>query len=57
MSASEIFYCDVQIRAASWYVDPEPAEYCEEEVGYEGSLCSKHDLDDEPEYEREDYIL
>ncbi|MDQ0854828.1 hypothetical protein QFZ79_002939 [Arthrobacter sp. V4I6] len=51
--SAETIYCDVQVRAASWYVDPEPAEYCEEKVENEGDLCPKHEPDDEPEYERE----
>jgi hypothetical protein len=41
--SADTFYCNVQVRAASWYVDPEPAEYCEEEVENEGDLCPKHD--------------
>lgn len=43
----EVFYCGVQTRAASWYVDPEPAEYCENEVDVEGDLCARHDQEDD----------
>ena len=39
----EVFTCGVETRAASWYVDPEPAEYCENEVENEGGRCPKHD--------------
>lgn len=55
-AAEEVFYCDVQTRAASWHVDPEPAEYCEEEVENEGDRCTRHEPEDEPEYEREDNL-
>lgn len=40
----EVFYCGVETRAASWYVDPEPAEFCENEVANEGDLCPRHDV-------------
>lgn len=46
-------YCSVETRAASMYVDPEPAEMCENEVAEAGDHCGRHDYDDEPEYERE----
>lgn len=46
-------HCSVETRAASMYVDPEPAEFCENEVETEGDQCGLHDYDDEPEYERE----
>lgn len=48
--------CGVQTRAARMYEDPEPAEYCEEEVENEGDVCTKHDEDDEPDWDnvRED---
>jgi len=46
----EPFTCGVQTRAASWYVDPEPAEFCENEVPDEGDLCPLHE-DDEPDYD------
>lgn len=41
-----VIYCPVQIRAARMYEDPEPAEYCENEVEDEGDLCPKHEDDD-----------
>lgn len=47
----EVFTCGVETRAASWYVDPEPAEFCEEEVDEDGALCPRHDdYDDEDRY-------
>lgn len=46
----EVFYCGVETRAASWYVDPSPAEYCETEVANDGELCPRHD-DDEPDWD------
>lgn len=46
----EVFTCGVETRAASWYVDPEPAEYCENEVANEGELCPQHD-DDGPDWD------
>ena len=41
------FYCPVEVRAASMYVDPSPAEYCENEVEAEGDVCGYHEPDDE----------
>lgn len=51
-----MFYCGVQTRAARMYEDPEPAEYCEAEVENDGDVCSRHDADDEPDWDnvRED---
>lgn len=51
----ETFYCGVETRAASWYVDPEPAEYCENEVGSDGEVCGFHDEDSMREAAAEDY--
>jgi hypothetical protein len=45
--SAETFYCDVEVRAASWHVDPEPAEFCENEVENEGDLCAKHEPEDD----------
>jgi hypothetical protein len=41
------------------YVDPEPAEYCENEVAEEGDLCGQHGGDDEPDWDaiRKDRLL
>lgn len=36
-------YCSVEIRAARMYEDPEPAEFCENEVEVEGDVCGFHD--------------
>ena len=44
----EVFYCGVETRAASWYVDPEPAEYCTAVVENDGDPCPRHEpYDDE----------
>jgi hypothetical protein len=53
--SAETFECGVETRPMR-YVDPEPAEYCETEVENEGDLCSKHDDDQEPDWDnvRED---
>lgn len=40
------YYCGVEVRAMR-YVDPEPAEYCENEVDNEGEHCDKHGEPDE----------
>lgn len=46
--STETFYCNVEVRPASMYVDPEPAEYCEAEVENDGDLCPRHEpYDDE----------
>jgi hypothetical protein len=37
------FYCPVEVRAARMHEDPEPAEFCENEVENEGDACSAHD--------------
>lgn len=54
--STETFYCGVQTFAGSYYVDPQPPEWCEEEVAEEGDLCARHDEDDEPDWDnvRED---
>lgn len=45
------FYCGVETRAMR-YVDPEPAEHCEEEVSAEGERCARHEEpDDDYAYE------
>lgn len=50
--SQETFYCTVEVRAASWYVDPSPAEFCENEVAAEGLACNAHDdVDDDYAYE------
>lgn len=40
-------YCNVEVRPASMHVDPEPAEYCENEVENDGDICSKHEPDED----------
>jgi len=46
---SETIYCPAQTRPARLYVDPEPAEYCENEVAEYGDFCPQHEeLDDDP---------
>ena len=47
------FYCPFEIRAASMYVDPEPAELCENEVELEGDVCGFHDYHDDEDWTRE----
>lgn len=37
------FYCPVEVRPASMYVDPEPAEMCEAEVEHDGDVCTAHE--------------
>ena len=37
------------------YVDPEPAEYCENEVENEGDLCARHEADDRADADYDDY--
>lgn len=39
----EVFYCTAQTFAGSMYVDPSPAEWCENEVAEEGATCHLHD--------------
>lgn len=46
----ETYYCGVQTRPARMYVDPEPAEYCENEVEHEDETCANHIDDDEREF-------
>lgn len=45
MSATT-FYCPVEVRAARMYEDPEPAEYCENEVENDGDACNQHEPDE-----------
>ena len=42
----EVIYCPAQTVAARMYVDPTPAEYCENEVADYGDYCPEHDTDD-----------
>lgn len=42
---AEPIYCAAQTRPARMYVDPEPAEYCENEVEHEGDFCAQHETD------------
>lgn len=53
--SAEAFYCGVETRAASMYVDPEPAEFCEEEVENQGDLCTRHEEDDRADADYDDY--
>lgn len=39
---TETIYCPAQTRPARMYVDPEPAEYCENEVEDYGDYCEEH---------------
>ena len=46
--SDETFFCNVQVRAARMYEDPEPEELCETEVENDGDLCPRHQpYDDE----------
>lgn len=50
---AETFYCGAQTFAGSYHVDPQPPEWCEEEVVNEGDLCPRHEPeDDDYLYER-----
>lgn len=48
--SAETFTCPVEIRAARMYEDPEPAEFCENEVLEEGEPCAEHG-GDEPDWD------
>lgn len=48
-------YCSVEVRAARMYEDPEPAEFCENEVESEGDVCGFHDEASMREAAAEDY--
>jgi hypothetical protein len=39
------FRCGYEIRPASWHIDPEPAELCENEVENDGDVCTEHETD------------
>lgn len=42
------YTCGAMTFPGRRYVDPEPPEYCEEEVEQEGDLCPRHEgFDDE----------
>ena len=52
--STEKFYCPIEVRAARMYEDPEPAEYCENEVSAEGNACNAHDdYDPDDDWTRE----
>ena len=40
---SETYHCGIMTRAASLHEDPEPAEWCENEVSEEGEICTRHE--------------
>jgi hypothetical protein len=44
---AEKHYCPAQTFAGRYYIDPEPPEYCEEEVENEGDYCPKHEEQDD----------
>ena len=46
-------YCPVEVRAARMYEDPEPAEFCENEVEADGDVCGFHDYPDDDDWTRE----
>lgn len=48
------YYCGVMTRSARMYENPEPAEYCENEVDHEGELCTKHESEARDESDRDD---
>ena len=39
-------YCPAQTFAGRYYIDPEPPEWCSNEVEQEGDLCDRHNEDD-----------
>ena len=43
---AETIYCPAQTRPARLYVDPEPAEYCTNEVEDYGDYCEEHSYTD-----------
>jgi hypothetical protein len=45
------FTCGVQTFAGNYHVDPQPPEWCEEEVEGEDDNCPKHDGHDEPDWD------
>ena len=47
MTDHETIYCPALIRPARMYQDPEPAEYCENEVADYGDYCELHGYTDE----------
>jgi hypothetical protein len=48
----EVFTCGTQTFAGRFHHDPEPAEYCENEVEHEGDTCPAHEeADDDLDYE------
>ena len=45
--SEETIYCPAQVRPARMHQDPEPAEYCENEVEDYGDYCELHGYTDE----------
>ncbi|AYN58887.1 hypothetical protein PP634_gp61 [Arthrobacter phage Richie] len=44
---SERHYCPAQTFAGRYHIDPEPPEYCENEVEEEGQHCPAHEEQDD----------
>ena len=40
-------YCPAQTFAGHYYIDPEPPEWCENEVENEGDYCPEHEEQEE----------
>lgn len=53
--STEVYYCTVEVQRAQMYEDPSPAEYCENEVEFDGDVCGFHDEDSRREAEAEEY--
>jgi len=44
-----VIYCPAQTFAGRYYIDPEPPEWCANEVQNEGDYCPQHEEQDEGE--------
>lgn len=53
---AEVIYCPSQTRAARMHEDPEPAEFCTNEVQDYGDLCGDHDADARMEDDYDRYL-
>ena len=51
-----VIYCPAQAHPGSFYIDPTPPEYCENEVESEGDLCPEHDAEDRADDDYDRYL-
>jgi hypothetical protein len=49
-------YCPAQTFAGRMHDDPQPAEFCENEVDNEGDLCPDHEEDDRSDELYDQYL-